>query len=206
MEANQALKKNWVLTPEAFAGLLAAFAPDAEEAGAKYESARLRLIKLFQWRGVFDAEEAADETLNRVARKIDEGEIVRDMSAFIGGIARFVLLEKFKSKDRYHVPLEDAPPAVFVKQPEELADHPDSDQKLRCFNRCMGEMPEEMRLLVVEYYDAGADGSVRIEHRKRMAGRLNLEMNALRNRALRARGKLEDCIKNCASGKIKDLA
>ncbi len=71
MEANSTLKKNWVLTPEAFAKLLAAFAPDSnEEAGAKYEAARARLVKLFQWRGIFDAEEAADETLNRVARKI----------------------------------------------------------------------------------------------------------------------------------------
>jgi hypothetical protein len=123
VEANSTLKKNWILTPEAFAKLLAAFAPDSnEEAGAKYEAARIRLIKLFQWRGIFDAEEAADETLNRVARKIDEGEIVRDISAFIGGIARFVLLEKLKSKERTNVALEDAPPTAFVKQPEEFAD------------------------------------------------------------------------------------
>jgi DNA-directed RNA polymerase specialized sigma24 family protein len=201
VEANSTLKKNWVLTPEAFAKLLAAFAPDAEEAGAKYESARLRLIKLFQWRGVFEAEEAADETLNRVARKIDEGEIVRDMSAFIGGIARFVLLEKLKSKERTNVSLEDAPPTAFVKQPEEFADDPADEQKLRCFNRCLREMPEETRQIVVEYYNADADGAVRIEHRRRMAERLNLEMNALRNRALRARGKLEDCIKSCIDGK-----
>ncbi|HLM60656.1 MAG TPA: hypothetical protein VK308_07630 [Pyrinomonadaceae bacterium] len=202
MEANSTLKKNWVLTPEAFAKLLAAFAPDSnEEAGAKYEAARIRLIKLFQWRGVFDAEEAADETLNRVARKIDEGEIVRNISAFIGGIARFVLLEKLKSKERTNVSLEDAPPTAFVKQPEEFADDPADEQKLRCFNRCMREMPDEMRQIVVEYYNADADGSVRIEHRKRMAERLNLEMNALRNRALRVRGKLEDCIKNCLEGK-----
>jgi DNA-directed RNA polymerase specialized sigma24 family protein len=202
VEANSTLKKNWILTPEAFAKLLAAFAPDSnEEAGAKYEAARIRLIKLFQWRGIFEAEEAADETLNRVARKIDEGEIVRDISAFIGGIARFVLLEKLKSKERTNVALEDAPPTAFVKQPEEFADDRADEQKLRCFNRCMREMPDEMRQIVVEYYNADADGSVRIEHRKRMAERLNLEMNALRNRALRARGKLEDCIKNCIDGK-----
>ncbi len=190
------------MTPEAFAKLLAAFAPDSnEEAGARYEAARARLVKLFQWRGIFDAEEAADETLNRVARKIDEGEIVRDMSAFIGGIARFVVLEKLKSKERTNVALEDAPPTAFIKQPEEFADDPADEQKLRCFNLCMREMPDEMRQIVVEYYNADADGSVRIEHRKRMAERLNLEMNALRNRALRARGKLEDCIKNCIDGK-----
>jgi DNA-directed RNA polymerase specialized sigma24 family protein len=197
VEANSTLKKNWVLTPRAFEKLLTAFASDVEESGAKYEAARLRLIKLFQWRGVLDAEEAADETLNRAARKIDEGENVRDISAFIGGIARFVLLEKLKSKERTNVALEDAPPAAFVKQPEEFVDNPADEQKLHCFNRCMSEMPEEMRQIVIEYYNAEADGSVRIEHRKLMAERLGVEMNALRNRALRARGKLEDCIKNC---------
>lgn len=190
------------MTPEAFRKLLEVFSPaDSEEAGAKYEAARARLINLFRWRGVADAEEAADETLNRAARKIDEGEIVRDISAFIGGIARFVLLEKLKSKDRKNVALEDAPASAFVRQPEEPENNAADENRLGCFNHCLREMPDETRRIVVEYYNAAADGAVRIEHRRRMAERLGLEMNALRNRALRARGKLEDCIKNCVDGK-----
>ena len=204
MEANSALKKNWVLTPQAFTKLLAAFAPDAEQAALEYEAARTRLIKLFRWRNVSEAEEAADETLNRVARKLEEGEDVRDISAFIGGVARFVLLEKLKSKERKNIALEDAPPAAFVKQPEDAADDDSPDaEKLRCFTGCLRELPEEMRQIVVEYYNADADGPVRIKHRKLMAERLNLEINALRNRALRARAKLEGCINDCVSGNAK---
>lgn len=181
--------------------MLGRFGRDEDSAGAEYEAARSRLVKLFQWRGIPDAEEAADETLNRVARKIDEGEIVREISAFIGGVARFVLFEKLKSRDRTNVSMDDAPPSAFVTQAEEFVDYRADDEKLSCFNRCLGEMPEEMRQIVVEYYDADADGAVRIKHRRRMADRLNLEMNALRNRALRARGKLEDCIKSCIDGR-----
>ena len=200
MTANSTFKKDWVLTAEAFAKLLAAFSPDSERAAAEYESARARLVKMFRWRGVPDAEDAADETLNRVARKIDEGVVVRDMPAFIGGIARFVLLEKFKSKERKNVPLEDAPPTVFVREPEFNDDRAD-DAKLGCFNRCLAELPAEMRQTVVEYYNADADGAARIGHRRRLAERLGLEINALRNRALRARAKLEECIKNCIDEK-----
>lgn len=187
-----------MLTPAAFAKLLAAFdSQDENRAGTEYEAARGRLIKMFRWRNVPDAEQAADETLNRVARKLEEGEIVRDLAAFIGGIARFVLLENFKSKERAKVALEDAPPAVFVQQPEEFNDNLGDKQRLDCFNRCLSDLSEEAREIVVQYYDSEADGAVRIEHRKRLAERLGLEINALRNRALRTRGKLEDCIKNC---------
>jgi RNA polymerase sigma factor (sigma-70 family) len=198
--ANSKLKKDWVLTAEAFAKLLTAFSPDTERAAAEYESTRARLVKMFRWRGVPDAEDAADETLNRVARKIDEGELVRDMAAFAGSVARFVLLEKFKSKERKNVPLEDAPPAAFVREREFDDDRAD-EENLVCFNRCLADLPAEMRQVVVEYYDAEADGAVRIEHRRRLAERLGLEMNALRNRALRARAKLEDCLRNCIGTK-----
>jgi DNA-directed RNA polymerase specialized sigma24 family protein len=198
--ANSELKKNWVLTADAFAKLLAAFSPDAERAAAEYESTRARLVKMFRWRGVPDAETAADETFNRVARKIDEGEQVRDLAAFVGGVARFVLLENFKGKDRRNVPLEDAPAAAYVVEPE-FDDAQTDERKLACFNRCLADLPGDARRFVVDYYNAEADGAARIEHRRRLAERLDLEMNALRNRALRARAKLEDCIKNCLGEK-----
>lgn len=197
METTSKLKKDWILTPAAFAKLLAAFdSADEASAAREYEAARSRLVKLFRWRNISDAEEAADETLNRAARKLEEGEIVRDVSAFLGGIARFVMLEKLKSKDRKNVALEDAPPSAFVQQPE-FRDEGEDEQKLVCFRRCLVELPEETRRIVVEYYAADADGAVRIEHRRNLAERLGLEMNALRNRALRVRARLEDCIRDC---------
>ncbi len=185
MEATSRLKKDWILTPGAFAKLLAAFdSSDENRAALEYEAARQRLVKLFRWRRLAEAEDAVDETLNRVARKLDEGETVKDISAFIGGVARFVLLEKFKERER--VALEDAPPEIFTVNPQESNEDTDQSRQ-NCFNRCLTELPGEMRQIVVEYYDTDAGGA-KIEHRRRMASRLGLEMNALRNRALRARG------------------
>src|SRR5262249_39699376 len=62
--------KDWELTPEAFSKLLAELSPDPEVAGEKYEELRGQLIKFFEWRGSFFPDQRADETLNRVARKI----------------------------------------------------------------------------------------------------------------------------------------
>ena len=66
------VKKQWSLTKEAFDSLLSWLDPDREWAGEKYEVIRARLIKVFAYRGCHTPEELADETINRVAKKIDE--------------------------------------------------------------------------------------------------------------------------------------
>lgn len=193
METRTRRAKDWVLTPESFDKLLAAFAPDRDLAAVEYEAARVRLIKLFRWRGVSEAEDAADESLNRVARKLEAGEAVQNLSAYIGGVARLVLLEKLKEKPG--VPLEDVAPEALRQAPRE----PDSagEQRLACFSRCLGELPAEPRELILNYYGAEA-GAAKIENRKKLAARLGLEINALRNRALRVRERLESCIEICS--------
>jgi hypothetical protein len=98
MERAQGKKRE--LTPKAFTQLLAKLDPDPEMAGEKYEKLRRLLIKFFECRGSFISDELADETLNRLARKIDEGEeIEKNVFAFSLGIARFVFLEALKRPD-----------------------------------------------------------------------------------------------------------
>src|SRR5262245_20430567 len=62
-----------VPTKEEFDCLLAYLSPDREEAGKEYETLRRKLIKLFQYRGCHSPEELADETINRIAKKIKQG-------------------------------------------------------------------------------------------------------------------------------------
>lgn len=192
-------KKAWVLTPEAFARLLAAFDPDESKAAEEYEAARRRLVRLFQWRGVEFAEDCADETLNRVARKLEEGESIQNLSGYIGGVARLVLLEAYKERERERAAVESLPPPVVEARPDE--EHEEGEARLGCFQSCIGSLPEETRGLILEYYDEEG-GSTRIERRKRLAAALGLEMNALRNRALRVRERLERCIGACLEKSI----
>lgn len=189
MTSSPPQKKGWVLTPEAFAGLLAALDPDESRAAEEYEAVRRRLVRLFQWRGVEFAEDYADETINRVARKLQEGERIRNLSGYVGGVARLVLLEAHKERER--AAFDRLPPPVV----EAEAETDEGEGRVRCFESCMGGLDPETRTLILEYYDDA--GGARIEKRRRLAAALGLEMNALRNRALRLRDRLERCIREC---------
>ena len=90
--------KTWVLSQEAFDKLLLAFDPDREQAGYKYEMLRQKLLKFFEWRGATAPEDHADEVLNRLARKIEHGEALRDLSSYSVGVARMMLLEISRDK------------------------------------------------------------------------------------------------------------
>src|SRR5262245_52537956 len=100
----------WALTEEAFAKLMDRLDADRERAGERYEELRRTLLRFFEWRGASFPEERADETLNRVARKLDEGMAIAEIGQYSMGIARLVLLEAFKSHDRLRTPIEDLPP------------------------------------------------------------------------------------------------
>ena len=100
MDGVSVSKSEWTLSAEALARFLAGLDPDSDRAGEKYESLRLTLMKFFDWRGAHFPEELADETINRVIRKIDEGETIRDLPTYCHGVARLVLLEKLKGPEK----------------------------------------------------------------------------------------------------------
>jgi hypothetical protein len=66
------MKKNWTLTQESFDKLLAWLHPDRERAGEKYEHIRRTLISFFLSQNSHKPEELADETINRIAQRLDE--------------------------------------------------------------------------------------------------------------------------------------
>jgi DNA-directed RNA polymerase specialized sigma24 family protein len=177
-------------SPAAFATLLARLGPDADRAGAAYEHLRRALVTLFAWRGASVPEELADDTLDRLARRLDEGVEVEDVPRFTRGIARLVLLEHWRRPEGREVPLED------VGRPPIADDAPD-DARSECLQRCLGEMAPLGRDLILEYYSA--EGRRRIDVRKKMARALGVSESALRNRAQRLRDRLERCITACLS-------
>jgi DNA-directed RNA polymerase specialized sigma24 family protein len=175
-------------SPAAFATLLARLGPDADRAGAAYEHLRRALVTLFAWRGASVPEELADDTLDRLARRLDEGVEVEDVPRFTRGIARLVLLEHWRRPEGREVPLE------HVEQRRVAADTAD-DARAECLQRCLGEIAADGRDLILEYYSA--DGRHRIEVRKKMARALAVSESALRNRAQRLRDRLERCLNLC---------
>ena len=66
------MNKDWDLTQEGFDQLLNWFDADRDKAGKKYEEIRRGIVKVITVRGCLEAEVIADETFNRVIRKLPE--------------------------------------------------------------------------------------------------------------------------------------
>ena len=85
------------LNSRTFAQLLECLDTDQKRAGKKYEDLRRTLIRFFGWRGAPFPEEHADETFNRLARKLGEGIEIKNIGAYAYEVARLVCLEALKT-------------------------------------------------------------------------------------------------------------
>src|SRR4051812_11112551 len=105
-------KSDWTLTQQAFRRLLEWLDEGKGSEGDSYLEIRKRLVLFFDRKNCRLPEELADETLNRVARRLEEeGKIVGDSPArYCYIVARFVLLEWFREEKRLE-PLETEPSA-----------------------------------------------------------------------------------------------
>ena len=197
-------RKDWVLGQEAFEKLLGTLDPDRDRAAQKYESLWRRLVQIFQWRGCLEPEGLADETFDRVSRRLEEGEKIQaaEPSAYFYGVARNVLKEYWTTK-RNERRLEGASPMVpsSLSGAQDLGER-EIDEHLDCLDRCLARLPRESRTLITEYY--------RWEKRDKIAGHarlgksLGLSPGALRIKVLRIRRLLErqvnECIKKKSDG------
>ena len=180
------------MTGEEFEALLAQLHSDREEAGMRYELIRRKLIRLFEWRGCDGAEDLADETLNRVARRLAEGVELRSSDSFgyFYGVAHLVYKEVLRRSSREYRALESGewPQPICMPEEEEPA-----DRRLECLRCCLAQVPQDQRDLLLRYHQ----GENNIRNRKALAGELGIPLNALRIRVHRVRRKVEDCVHGC---------
>ena len=178
------MKREREITQESFDKLLAWLDPDRERAGQKYEWIRLKLIKIFRCRGCTTPEDLTDETINRVTRKLQEiADIyVGDPALYFYGVAHKVILEHVKKRPD---PLP--PPPIDTREEIEL--------EYSCLERCMERLGSDSRLLIIQYYQENKQA--KIDHRKLLAERLGIALNALRIRAHRIRASLQQCVGEC---------
>jgi len=196
-------KKDWLLTPRAFRQLLVWLDAGAESDGQKYLEMRQRLVAYFDRKNCLTPDELADDTLNRVARRLDEeGAIESETPAkYCYIVARFVFMEYWRGAQKGRVLLEE-----IRRQPgagEPGATGPDGENEIKekmldCLERCTGELEPPHREIITQYY-IGKE-RVKIENRRALAKRVGLTPNALSIRACRIRDRLEDCVRQCAGG------
>ncbi len=187
----------WDLTASALERLLARLDADPARAADAYEALRLALTRFFDWRGAHFPDECADEALNRLARRLEEGAEVADLRGYSLGIARLVLLERARSPQVRHDELvEDA---LIAAAPRPIDPQPALHD---CLDRCLGSLAPEARALILEYYQD--QRRQKIDRRVALASRLGLSANALRSRAQRVRDRLEACVRGCAASRATD--
>ena len=182
------------LTSEAFSKLLSSLDDDRDRAGEKYEQIRRGLAYFFHARGCTFAEDHADETINRVARKLGDGEEIRDVYTYVYGVARLVLLEVFKQREKERLAVVQLVPAL-QDTTFDREDKVSSEARFDCLRKCLGRLPVGTRNFITRYY-LGQKRS-KIENRKKLAEELAIPMNALRLRARRVRETLETCLRQC---------
>jgi DNA-directed RNA polymerase specialized sigma24 family protein len=178
-----------VPTQEFFDSLLAWLDEDREQAGQKYERIRLRLIKIFTCRGCGEAEDLADETINRVCSKVNEIEATYqgDPALYFYGVANKLHFEYLRRQHRQPLP----PP---LDEPE------DREAELECLDRCVSELSPASRDMVLRYY--AQEKRAKIEDRKKLADELGIAVNALRIRAHRIRSALQQCVSHCLESQL----
>lgn len=181
--------RRWELTPEAFDRLLGRFSLDRDTAAQEYERVRRMLLNFFGWRGCESPGEEADETFDRVARKLAEGEPVEHIHRYIYGVARRVFSESAKRRERERTMLAQVR-AVPVRGSRRL-----NEDRSACLDACLPRLSPEDRMLLAEYYEG--PGNVYQEGRRRLAERLGISYGALRVRAHRARVEIEGCLTTC---------
>lgn len=183
------------LTRESFDILLAQLDPDREKAGERYETIRGKLIRLFEWRGCAAPEDLADETINRVARRMAEGVELRsaDPYGYFCAVAHLVFKEVLRRASREHRALDTNAELLLPTALPVVPDEEPGDRRLDCLRRCLAALQDEQRELVLKYFQG--DGNIR--NRKALSQELGIPMNALRIRVHRVRRRLEDCLDDC---------
>ena len=187
----QTPRERWKLTQEAFDQLLLALGGDRETGGQKYLEIRSNLTRFFEWRGCPFPEDHADETFNRVAKKISEGEVIQNPAGYSMGVARLLLLEIIKGRQREQSALNELGTAseAYTESDD------DNEHRLTCLRGCLEALPPENRELIVQYYQG--EKSDKIKSRKTLTEHLGIPVNTLRMRALRLRERLQLCVEEC---------
>mgnify|MGYP000893565519 CR=1 FL=1 len=193
------------LTPETFARLLAALHPERAQAAEQYEHIRQSLLVFYTFRGAPDPLELADETINRVARRLTEGQEIftQNPVSYFYGVARNVWREVV-ARPVLNQPLDD--PLPLDKQislnPHELLmqaeDRRAFEHRLNCLEKCLLKLPPQDRDLMLAYYQG--TGSAKIENRQDLATQFGISLKTLRNKTSKLRSELATCVRNCLAG------
>lgn len=180
------MRRELAINQESFEALLAWLNPDREIAGQKYEVIRAGLVRIFVTKGFNDAEDLADQTINRVVIRLPDikDEYVGEPANYFRGVARKIILETQRRKE-----------IATDEVPEVLSQINSTSDEYDCLLKCLKFLSKEKRELILDYHLY--EGQDKIIQHKLQAQEIGVSESALRVQAHRIRESLEKCVLNC---------
>jgi len=175
------------ITQDSFDALLEWLDPARERAAERYEVIHRGLIKIFVSHGLADAEHYADETVDRVIKRLPEirDTYVSDPIKYFHGVARNIVREATRRKE-----------INFEILPEYLPLRRSGDSELaECLGKCLRALPPDKHALIHDYHIY--EGRQKVESHREIAGELSISVGALRTRVHKIRVTLEECVEKC---------
>jgi DNA-directed RNA polymerase specialized sigma24 family protein len=141
---------------------------------------------MFISNGLSDAEHYADETIDRVIKRLPEIQetYVGDPVKYFHGVARNVIREARRRKE-----------VLIDIVPDSLLQEPYRSDTSECLSKCLRLLPRDKQELILDYHLY--KGHAKIEHHRQMADELEISEGALRTRAHHLRVTLERCVLEC---------
>ena len=190
-------QKDRALSAASFDRLLKWLDQGADSKGRNYLVMRRRLVDYFDRKNCTAPDELADETLNRVARRLQEEGITEAESParYCYIVARFVFMEHLRSSARERRLIDE----FGRSRDEAITGGVEGNERyakmLRCMGACIEKLDPAKREIILRYY-VGKERA-KIENRRALAESLGITPNALSIRACRIREELESCVRRC---------
>lgn len=159
---------------------------DTEKTGQIYNKILNRLHKYFTCNGCRHSEDCTTVVMNRIAKKINEGEkIEKEPVAFALGFARLVLHEYWRWQ-------KNSPEIAKPEIPEPpIVDEQENPGREKCWEKCLKTFPYEKIKLLKDYLSANRKQKFEI------AKNLNTTIESLRVKISRIKEALKKCEGDC---------
>ncbi|MBA3632691.1 MAG: hypothetical protein H0W58_07765 [Acidobacteria bacterium] len=189
---------NEKMTPEELDKLLNWLNPNRELAAAEFIRIRRILTNIFLTRGCINADELADETIDRVAAKIKEIEtdFRGEKLIYFVSVLRYVYKESLRTNQNKNRAFGLIKTGMEI---DEFQSHKKSKtRRAECLEKCLKKLKRKHRRIILDYYQP-THGEEKITERKILAKKFSKSVNSLRVQAFRIKERLFECVENCVA-------
>ena len=133
-----------------------------------------------------DSEGLADVTMDRLAKNLNRGEVVRNFISYSIKIADIVYKEYCRDREKFRAALRE----LSYLRPKTEKPERDIDVRRECQKKCVRTLNPGDHQLMVDYYLTGKDRTV-------LAAELGLPLATLRTNIHRLKKRLAKCTDDC---------